>query len=72
MAENAKEKKNPVPFTIWTTQVNVERWKKYRELKSSEFKSQNEFVAAALNEYIKTHPITEAEKNAWIASIENL
>jgi len=72
MGETAKGKKNPAPFTIWTSFENVEKWKRYRELKKNEFKSQNDFVVTALNEYMENHPVSNAEKLDLLMSLQDL
>lgn len=61
---------NTAPFTIWTTPENVRRWKAYQKAKKDTLKTQNDFIVAAVTEYIKAHPVTDAEKAALIKSLE--
>lgn len=69
MENTEKKKKNPAAFTIWTSPENIDRWKRYREIRKNTFKSQNDFVVAALNEYIANHPLTEDEKQNYFDSL---
>lgn len=72
--EEPKRKKNPAPFTIWTTPENVRKWKAYQRAKKATLKTQNDFIVAAVTEYMQSHPATveevEAAKAEMLKSLE--
>lgn len=62
--------KNDKPFTVWTTEDNVRRWKAYQKARKATFPTQAAFIEAALLEYIRNHPVTDAEKAELIKDLD--
>lgn len=65
-----KKTENTAPFTIWTTPENVRKWKSYQKAKKAELKTQNDFIVAAVTEYIQAHPVTDEEKAELLKALE--
>ena len=69
---DVKKKKtdNTAPFTIWTTPENVRRWKAYQKAKKATLKTQNDFIVAAVTDYMQAHPVTDEEKAELLKTLE--